>query len=116
VDPVPDPLLLRKSSSVGNRTRTSGSACSTTKVIRSTVPRNNSSRCLFYILYIFPLHVRPLLLNPQKFALPLPTSGGRSVGIFRSRTQATEFVWFFCLFVRCSVEDLALPVELHIGS
>jgi hypothetical protein len=25
VDPVPDPLLLRKSGSVGNRTRTSGS-------------------------------------------------------------------------------------------
>jgi hypothetical protein len=26
VDPVPDPLLLRKSGSAGNRTRTSGSA------------------------------------------------------------------------------------------
>jgi hypothetical protein len=27
-----------------------------------------------------------------------PTSGGRSLGIFRSRTQATEFVLFVCLF------------------
>jgi hypothetical protein len=30
-------------------------------------------------------------LYPQKLALISPTSGGRSVGIVRSRTQATEF-------------------------
>jgi hypothetical protein len=30
-------------------------------------------------------------LYPQKLTLTSPTSGGRSVGIFRSRTQATEF-------------------------
>jgi hypothetical protein len=30
-------------------------------------------------------------LYPQKFALTWPTSGGRSVSIVRSRTQATEF-------------------------
>jgi hypothetical protein len=35
---------------------------------------------------------------PQKFALTLPRSGGRSVGIVHSRTQATEFVLFVCLF------------------
>jgi hypothetical protein len=29
-------------------------------------------------------------LYPQKLALTLPTSGGRSVGIVRSRTKATE--------------------------
>jgi hypothetical protein len=34
-------------------------------------------------------HVTPLY--PQKLALTLPTGGGRSVGIFRSRTKATEF-------------------------
>jgi hypothetical protein len=28
---------------------------------------------------------------PQKLALTSPTSGGRSVGIVRSRAQATEF-------------------------
>jgi hypothetical protein len=33
---------------------------------------------------------------PQKLALTSPTSGGRSVGMIRSRTQATEFVLFFC--------------------
>jgi hypothetical protein len=35
-------------------------------------------------------------LYPQKFALTFPTSSGRSVGIVRLRTMATEFV--FCLF------------------
>jgi hypothetical protein len=30
-------------------------------------------------------------LYPQKLALTSPTSGGRSVGIVRSRAQATEF-------------------------
>jgi hypothetical protein len=39
-------------------------------------------------------------LYPQKLALTSPTSGGRSVGIFRSRTQATECVCLF-LFVWC---------------
>jgi hypothetical protein len=34
-------------------------------------------------------------LYPQKLALSSQTSGGRSVGIVRSRTQATGF---FCLF------------------
>jgi hypothetical protein len=32
-------------------------------------------------------------LYPQKLALPSQTSGGRSVGTVRSRTQATEFSW-----------------------
>jgi hypothetical protein len=39
------------------------------------------------------------ILHPQKLALASLTSGGRSVGIVRSRTQATEFslaVDFFC--------------------
>ena len=34
-------------------------------------------------------HVTPLY--PQKLALNSPTGGGRSVGIVRSRTKATEF-------------------------
>jgi len=34
-------------------------------------------------------------LYPQKLALTSPTGGGRSVGIVRVRTKATEFV---CLF------------------
>jgi hypothetical protein len=38
-------------------------------------------------------HVAPLY--PQKLALTSPTSGSRSVGIVRSRTQTTEFVYLF---------------------
>jgi len=37
-------------------------------------------------------HVTPLYL--QKLALTSPTGGGRSVGIVRVRTKATEFVLF----------------------
>jgi hypothetical protein len=36
-------------------------------------------------------------LFPQKLALTSLTSGGRSVGIVRSRIQATEFILLFCL-------------------
>jgi hypothetical protein len=51
-------------------------------------------------------------LYPQKLALTSPTGGGRSVGIVRSRTKATEFVCFVCLFVvilyMCVMEMLCL--------
>jgi len=33
-------------------------------------------------------------LYPQKLALTSPTGGGRSVGIVRSRTKATEYIHF----------------------
>ena len=38
-------------------------------------------------------HVTPLY--PQKLALTSPTCGGRSVGMVRSRTKATEFSLVF---------------------
>jgi len=38
------------------------------------------------------------LLYPQKLALTTPTGGGRSVGIVRSRTKATEFSLVFSTF------------------
>ena len=38
-------------------------------------------------------HVTPLY--PQKLALTSPTGGGRSVGIVRSRTKATEFFFIY---------------------
>ena len=34
-------------------------------------------------------------LYPQKLTLTSPTGGGRSVGIVRSRTKATEFFYIF---------------------
>jgi hypothetical protein len=47
------------------------------------------------------IHV--VLLYPQKLALTSPTSGGRSVGIVRSRTQATVFVVCLPKKVRCNI-------------
>ena len=41
-------------------------------------------------------HVTPLY--PQKLALTSPTGGGRSVGIVRSRTKATEFCYFVSMY------------------
>jgi hypothetical protein len=38
-------------------------------------------------------------LYPQKLVITSPSSGGRSVGIVRSRTQTMEFVCFFFFFV-----------------
>jgi len=38
-------------------------------------------------------HVTPLY--PQKLALTSPTGGGRSVGIVRVRTKATEFSYIY---------------------
>jgi hypothetical protein len=38
-------------------------------------------------------------LYQKKLALASPTSGGRSIGIVRSRTQVTVFVLFVCLLV-----------------
>jgi len=47
-------------------------------------------------------HVTPLY--PQKLALSPPTGGGRSVGIVRVQTKATEFVFCFLFrIIYCSV-------------
>ena len=42
-------------------------------------------------------HVTPLY--PQKLALTSPTGGGRSVGIVRVRTKATELVIYIYIYV-----------------
>ena len=41
-------------------------------------------------------HVTPLY--PQKLALTSPTGGGRSGGIVRMRTKATEFIYIYIYF------------------
>jgi hypothetical protein len=43
----------------------------------------------------------------QKLALTSPTSGGRSVGIVRTQTKATEFVLLFCMPVRAFLISLS---------
>jgi hypothetical protein len=42
-------------------------------------------------------HATPLY--PQKLALISPTSGGRSVGIVRSRTKATELYIYIYIYM-----------------
>ena len=55
-------------------------------------------------------HVTPLY--PQKLALPSPTDSGRSVGVVRSRTKATEFSLVFNLGVRNQMVRLCLGVSI----
>ena len=47
-------------------------------------------------------HVTPLY--PQKLALSSPTGGGRSVGIVRVRTKATEFSLVFLVSPAVDIE------------
>ena len=55
-------------------------------------------------------HVTPLY--PQNLALISPTGGGRSVGIVRSRTKATErfIMTRLCLINGCNLTYLTTPV------
>jgi hypothetical protein len=47
-------------------------------------------------------------LYPQKLALTSRTSGGRSIGIVRSRTKATELLLFIAVVLRNDVQILIL--------
>ena len=53
-------------------------------------------------------------LYPQKLALTLPTGGGRSVGIVRSRTKATEFSFSILMYsgikLQINLCEFRLPV------
>ena len=49
-------------------------------------------------------HVTPLY--PQKLALTSPTGGGRSVGIVRSQTKATEFSFLVFFFSNDDIHDI----------
>jgi len=51
-------------------------------------------------------HVTPLY--PQKLALTSPTGGGRSVGIVRSRTKATEVFIIIIIIITILVVDQLL--------
>ena len=52
-------------------------------------------------------HVTPLY--PQKLALTSPTGSGRSVGIVRSRTKATEFS--FLLLIQTAINSTVFGLE-----
>jgi hypothetical protein len=48
---------------------------------------------------------------PRKLALTSPTSGGRSIGIVRSRTEATEFSLVFLIIIIICLVTLLLSVH-----
>jgi hypothetical protein len=53
-------------------------------------------------------------LFPQKLALTSPTNGGRSVGIVRSRTKATELLLLLLLLLLWIVTTLISRIELWL--
>jgi hypothetical protein len=53
-------------------------------------------------------------LYPQKLALTSPTSGGRSVGIARSRTEATEFFYIMLCVRNFAIQELRSECHLNI--
>ena len=55
-------------------------------------------------------HVTPLY--PQKLALTSLTGGGRSVGIVRVRTKATEFSWFY--YKNFVTMQSQLNIKIHL--
>ena len=55
--------------------------------VQKTEINGRGDRCADYVTPLYPL----------KLALTSPTGGGRSVGIVRSRTKATEFI--FCVLL-----------------
>jgi len=57
-------------------------------------------------------HVTPLYL--QKLALTSPTGGGRSVGIVRVRTKATEFSLVLVTVLRLPLKSLNIGVLLNV--
>jgi len=50
---------------------------------------------LCYVTLLCYIILCYVILYPQKLALTSPTGGGRSVGIVRVRTKATEFSFSF---------------------
>ena len=56
-------------------------------------------------------HVTPLYA--QKLALTSTTGGGRSVGIVRMRTKATEFVCLFCMYVCMNVVRTLICIYVY---
>jgi len=55
-------------------------------------------------------------LYPQKLALISPTGGGRSVGIVRSRTKATEFLVFFTALLTLRDGKHKIQLGLYVES
>jgi hypothetical protein len=81
-----------------------------------------SPTIFFYVLFKkmenTAIGIRHAGLYSQKLALTSPTSGGRTVGIVRSRTKATGFVCLFLLFSHTNFQLVPRPLHPlpHVAS
>ena len=69
---------------------------------------------LMIVLYYFVVHyIVQFLIIVTCLALTSPIGGGRSVGIVRSRTKATEFVCLFVCLLYCiySFSDICIQPD-----
>jgi len=55
-------------------------------------------------------------LYPQKLALTSPTGGGRSVGIVRVRTKATEFSFVLLVLYKLATNSVSQRLLYLAGS
>jgi hypothetical protein len=69
-------------------------------------------------IYVYPKRNMPkrksgmYFPSVTKLALTSPTGGGRSVGIVRSRTKATEFSLVFTIFYAVEVIMASLKIQV----
>jgi hypothetical protein len=90
VDPVPDPLLLRKSGSAGNRTRASGSAAR-----NSDYYTTEAGYFLLHNIYKFSsyfagnrIHLRSVVRNSDHYTTD------NAVGISKSKKKCNDVIGF----------------------
>jgi hypothetical protein len=97
VDPVPDPLLLRKSGIAGNRTRASGS-----------VARNSGHQTIeaVKILYIKRQYKLQLLLKAIKAGTETVVSGNTFFVCSEFGHVLTPFIASSLLLKRCDLKQL----------
>jgi hypothetical protein len=76
VDPVPDPLLLLKSGSVGNRSRTSGSVDRNSDHYKTEAVHLDSWMIRYLKIYYIAIWIVAYVNNMQQATGLLPSSGG----------------------------------------
>jgi hypothetical protein len=64
--------------------------------------------------FLFAVIIVHRALYPQKLALTSPTSGGRSVDIVRSQSNATEFSLVFSLTLGAWTRQLHVAVDFSL--
>jgi hypothetical protein len=113
VDPVPDPLLLRKSGSVGNRTRTSGSVARTPVTVFINI-RYLLFNKKFNTTRTAPKTTPPLILRcyGNVFAVSLPVNRRAPSSSPIAYALPRELVYWACAWQRQEDADCGLVVRV----